>query len=193
MTTTSSTAGTSALASAGRRADKPGRDGKRTFHWERVPPKTVGSRHHVPLAPLAVEALREWYTRQAEEAAALGAADKQPTGLVFTSPKGYPWHARAITEEWWKALAKAELPSVRFHDLRHTAATIALSSGYTLEDVKQLLGHSTITLTSNTYSHPLATRMRDVVVGMEATLTRSRTRSGSEPGTAREDPGERPV
>jgi integrase len=58
----------------------------------------------------------------------------------------------------------------RFHDLRHAAATFALSQGFTLEDVKNLLGHSSIVLTSNTYGHVLEQRQLAVARGMDAVL-----------------------
>lgn len=59
----------------------------------------------------------------------------------------------------------------RFHDLRHAAATFLLAQGTTLEDVKQLLGHSSITLTSNTYGHVLEQRQRQVARAMDAVLS----------------------
>ena len=68
------------------------------------------------------------------------------------------------------ALERAGLPRSRFHDLRHAAATFLLAQGMTLEDVKQLLGHSSITLTSNTYGHVLEQRQRAVARGMDAVL-----------------------
>jgi site-specific recombinase XerD len=54
--------------------------------------------------------------------------------------------------------------------LRHAAATVLLAQGYTLQDVKNLLGHSSIVLTSYTYGHVLARRQRDVARGMDAVL-----------------------
>jgi integrase len=62
------------------------------------------------------------------------------------------------------------LPPSRFHDLRHAAATFALSQGFTLEDVKNLLGHSSIVLTSNMYGHVLEQRQTAVAKGMDAVL-----------------------
>jgi polyhydroxybutyrate depolymerase len=58
----------------------------------------------------------------------------------------------------------------RFHDLRHAAATYLLSQGMTLEDVKNLLGHSSITLTSNTYGHVLEKRQHQVAQAMDVVL-----------------------
>jgi integrase len=77
------------------------------------------------------------------------------TGHVFATMSGRPHHAATISRAFDKALTRAELPDVRFHDLRHSAATFLLAQGMTLEDAKQLLVHSSITLTSNTYGHVL--------------------------------------
>ena len=67
-------------------------------------------------------------------------------------------------------LERAGLPHSRFHDLRHAAATFLLAQGFTLEDVKNLLGHSSIVLTSNTYGHVLEQRQRQVAQGMDTVL-----------------------
>jgi len=75
-----------------------------------------------------------------------------------------------VTRAFQRALARAGLPKSRFHDLRHSAATFALAQGFTLEDVKHLLGHSSIVLTSNTYGHVLEQRQREVARGMDAVL-----------------------
>ena len=63
------------------------------------------------------------------------------------------------------ALSRAGLPHSRFHDLRHAAATFLLGQGFTLEDVKNLLGHSSITLTSNTYGDVDERRQQQVAGG----------------------------
>ena len=83
-----------------------------------------------------------------------------------------PHHAATITRGFQDALDRAELPDVRFHDLRHSAATFLLAQGMTLEDVKNQLGHSTIVLTSNTYGHVLEQRRRQVAAAMDAVLGR---------------------
>jgi integrase len=92
------------------------------------------------------------------------------SGHVFATMIGRPHHAATITRCFRKALTRAELPVVRFHDLRHSAATFLLAQGMTLEDVKQLLGHSSIVLTSNTYGHVLEQRQRQVAQAMEVVL-----------------------
>ncbi len=75
-----------------------------------------------------------------------------------------------MTREFRAALDRAGLPRSRFHDLRHATATFLLGQGMTLEDVKQLLGHSSITLTSNTYGHVLEQRQRQVAQAMDSVL-----------------------
>jgi integrase len=92
------------------------------------------------------------------------------SGHVFTTTIGTPIEAGAVTRAFHAALDRAELPSSRFHDLRHAAATFALSQGFTLEDVKQLLGHSSIVLTSNTYGRVLEQRQLAVARGMDVVL-----------------------
>ena len=74
-----------------------------------------------------------------------------------------------ISRAFEQALARAELPHTRFHDLRHSAATF-LSQGFGLEDVKNLLGHWTIVLTSNTYGHVLEQRQQEIARGMDVVL-----------------------
>ncbi len=92
------------------------------------------------------------------------------SGHVFATMRGRPHHAATITRAFQVALDRAGLPDVRFHDLRHSAATFLLAQGMTLEDVKNQLGHSTIVLTSNTYGHVLEQRQREVARAMDAGL-----------------------
>ena len=77
------------------------------------------------------------------------------SGLVFTSPIGTPLDPRNVTREFRSMLIAASVPLVRFHDLRHTAATLLLSQGVDPRTIMETLGHSQISLTLNTYSHVL--------------------------------------
>jgi integrase len=92
------------------------------------------------------------------------------SGHVFTTTIGTPLHAASVTRAFHRALVRAGLPRSRFHDLRHAAATFFLAQGFTLEDVKNLLGHSSIVLSSNTYGHVLEQRQHQVARGMDAVL-----------------------
>lgn len=77
-------------------------------------------------------------------------------GMVFTSRTGTPvMRQDLITRSFKPLLKKAGLPDIRFHDLRHTCATLLLVKGVHAKLVQELLGHSTISITLDTYSHVL--------------------------------------
>jgi integrase len=132
-------------------------------------PKTDRSRRNVMLPDSVVTALRAHRTQQRKERLVSGSRWVD-SGHVFTTLHGTPYHAATITRAFKAALTRAGLPACRFHDLRHAAATFLLAQGMTLEDVKNLLGHSSITLTSNTYGHVLEQRQRQVAAAMDAVL-----------------------
>lgn len=128
--------------------------------WALVEPKTTDSWRTVHLAPHVVAALREHRERMLAEAAK---AETWPFYRhVFLTPAGRPYHSAKLLDTWYALLTKLELPRVTFHQLRHSAATNALAVGATLEDVKQMLGHSSIRVTSDVYAHPDAGRAREV-------------------------------
>jgi integrase len=110
-------------------------------------------------------------TRQLEERLAAGGTWEE-TGLVFTSPIGTALDSRNVTREFHVLLEAAGLPSIRFHDLRHTAATLLLAQGVDPRTIMETLGHSQISLTLNTYSHVLLALQADAAVKMNAILTR---------------------
>jgi integrase len=132
-------------------------------------PKTERSRRTVMLPDVVVAALQAHRTRQRMERLVAGSRWVH-SGHVFATTIGTPLEAAVVTRAFQRALERAGLPKSRFHDLRHAAATFALAQGFTLEDVKNLLGHSSIVLTSNTYGHVLEQRQRAVAKGMDAVL-----------------------
>ena len=79
----------------------------------------------------------------------------QESGLVFTSPIGSALDPGSVTREFRAMLKTAGLPAIRFHDLRHPAATLLLSQGVDPRTIMETLGHSQISLTMNTYSYVL--------------------------------------
>jgi integrase len=78
---------------------------------------------------------------------------------------------RNVTRKFHVLLASAQLPAVRFHDLRHTAATLLLAQGVDLRTIMEILGHSQISLTLNTYGHVLPALQVDAAAQLDAILT----------------------
>ena len=97
--------------------------------------------------------LREHRVRQAEERLAVGAAWQDETGLVFTHPDGTPLHPDSITKHFKRRVRDAGLPWVKLHGLRHTHATLMLEAGVHIKVVQERLGHSSIAITGDVYSH----------------------------------------
>lgn len=79
--------------------------------------------------------------------------NKQTKGLIFKSLNGTPLTPRNVLRHFYSVLDDLDIPRIRFHDLRHTAATILLQKDVHPKKVQELLGHSSITLTLDTYSH----------------------------------------
>lgn len=117
-------------------------------------PKTEGSERVVALDDGTIAALRAHRTRQKAERLAAGTGWTD-TGLVFTKQDGTALHPATITDLLHALTAAAGLPPVRLHDLRHGAATIALAAGTDMKIVQEMLGHSSITLTADTYTSVL--------------------------------------
>jgi integrase len=116
-------------------------------------PKTKGSRRPVHLTDMAVAVLKTHLERQLEEIERLGDLYRD-NGLVFTSGVGTlinPTNLRR--RSFAPMLQRAGLPRVRFHDLRHTCATLLFSKGAHPKHVQELLGHATVAITLDTYSH----------------------------------------
>src|SRR5215210_1776055 len=119
------------------------------------PPKTSKSRRSIRIPRLALHALRRHRAGQLEERMKV-AGLWQDHDLVFTTGVGTPIsRGDLITRSFKPLLQQANLPTVRFHDLRHTCAKLLLSRGTHVKLVKELLGHSTIAVTLDTYSHVL--------------------------------------
>ena len=119
-----------------------------------VEPKTTKSARTIPLSPNLVALLKAHKTTQARRRLEIGKLWQNTLDLVFTNDGGAPHERNYVTKRFKDALAATGLPVVRFHDLRHSAATLMLErNGGDLKAVSSTLGHSTITLTANTYAH----------------------------------------
>lgn len=74
-------------------------------------------------------------------------------GFVFTNGTGGPLHANSMMYQFEKLTTAVSLPKIRFHDLRHTSATLLLAKGIHPKIVQERLGHADISMTLNRYSH----------------------------------------
>ena len=136
-----------------------------------VPPKTKRSRRTLVMPTMIVEGLREHEKRQVAEKLWAG-SQWQESGLVFANRFGRPTQARRVIEQFHTALAEAGIRRVRFHDLRHSCATLLLVQGVSPRVVMEVLGHSEIALTMNAYSHVVPELQREAAQRMQAILER---------------------
>jgi integrase len=119
-----------------------------------VEPKTRRSRRTLPLTAGAVAALRAQRQRQLEDRLRAGRRWQQRADdLVWTTSTGAALDGVELTRTFQRLLAAAGLPRMRFHDLRHGCASLLIAQGVDLRTVMEVLGHSTITLTADTYAH----------------------------------------
>lgn len=136
-------------------------------------PKTRGSRRTVKLTKAACDALRSHLNRQLGEIDQAGGLWRPGgfDGLVFASEVGQPLDRRKVTARHLKPLLKrAGLPDIRFHDLRHTCATLLLMRNVNPKVVSEMLGHATIAITLDTYSHVLPNMRDQAASAMEEAL-----------------------
>jgi integrase len=149
------------------------------------PPKSDAGRRVVALDKTTIAALRDHQLRQQAERAAAGTRWTE-TGYVFTTPVGRPVSPDRITRLFAKLVADSGLPPVTLHGLRHGAATLALAGGTDLKVVQDQLGHSTITLTADTYTSVLPETARAAAERTAAVLFPARpTATGGKPAARR--------
>jgi integrase len=125
--------------------------------------------HTVDLSQRAVEALRSHRKRQMEE----HKSGRRMAGhdLVFATTIGTPLDAPNIINRHFKPLLKrAQMPDIRWHDLRHTYATLLLAKGVHPKYVQAALGHASIQLTLDTYSHWMPSMGRDTATAVDDAL-----------------------
>ena len=134
-------------------------------------PKSAKSRRSVQLTARAIDALRQHRAAQSSERLRLGSLWEN-NDLVFPGYSGQPMRSYSLTGNPFKRLLKrADLPqATRFHDLRHTCATLLLLKGVHPKFVQELLGHATISITLDTYSHVLPAMGDQASKAMEEAL-----------------------
>jgi integrase len=137
-------------------------DGKLCF----VRPKSKASIRTIAIPDGLVAVLRSHRKRQLQERMLAG-SDWRDFGLAFTTKRGTPIEPRNFTRDFKRMLKKVGLSgSLRLHDLRHSCASLLLSQNVHPRVVMELLGHSQISLTMNTYSHVVPSLMREAAEKM---------------------------
>jgi integrase len=133
-------------------------------------PKTKSSRRNIVLAGFALEALRQHRIRQEEVRRLAGDLWEDHDYVFCTSLGKHLDPGYGVLVQLKMLLKKAGLPEIRFHDLRHSAATLLLSNGVHPKVVQEILGHSEISMTMDIYSHTLPTMQRDAMDRLNRTF-----------------------
>jgi integrase len=130
-------------------------------------PKTKKGRRLIVLDPATVSALRKLRTEQMKVHLRQGLSwrESQP---VFVTEAGHPYHPERVSKLFAQAAKQAGLPRIRLHDLRHTYATLALGAGVHPKVISERLGHASIAITLDCYSHCLPTLSEEAAARVAA-------------------------
>ncbi len=134
------------------------------------PPKTKAGRRKIQLGP---ETLKRLEAQRAKQAA-LQVANGNPwteDSLMFTNSLGTFLDDSKVSKEFKKVLKKAGLPSIRFHDLRHTSISFLLEMGTPVNTVQQRSGHSKASVTTDIYGHPIGHSQEEAAEKIEEKIT----------------------
>jgi integrase len=143
---------------------------------QELQPKSQTSRRTVVLPRLAIEALLRQQERIRDQQA-VADEDWKPNNLVHPSAVGTPMETSSIWRHWKRLLARTGFPDMRFHDLRHTTANLLLAQGVPIKAVSEILGHSSIGITADTYGgtveriHHEAMRSLDALLAPQSSIS----------------------
>jgi integrase len=121
------------------------------------------------LPAVAISALRRHQAKQDQERSESG-DEWRESGMVFTSTIGTPLDARHVIRRHHAILKAAKIPHLRFHDLRHSAATLLLAQGVSPKYISQLLGHKQVSFTMQTYAHVIRETQQELADKMDEIL-----------------------
>lgn len=133
------------------------------------PTKTKRSRRTLPLPERAAEALKRRHAIQDGSRRAAGHA-WEDTGLVFITKIGTPIEPSNLRRTFDKDIAAAGVRRIRFHDMRHTCASLLLSQGVQMRVAMEILGHSNMAITSDIYSHVAPAALKSASAAMNSAL-----------------------
>lgn len=154
-----------------------------------IEPKTARSKRTVHVAEETIRALQD-HRAHVHNLRAKAKARWQEHDLVFPSSIGTPLGTYTLNRTWWALIASAKLPRIRFHDLRHTYASLALAQKISPKVVSERLGHANVAFTLQTYAHVYEEEHRAAALdsaqlfsprATTAATTRPRKRSAAKP------------
>lgn len=131
--------------------------------------KNASSRRTFPLIPEAMEIFKAAKCQEEQNRIAFG-NQYQENSYVFKWPDGHTYSPDYISHRFNDLLKKYDLPHIRFHELRHSCASLLISMGWSLKDVQEWLGHSDIQMTANIYSHLDTTRKNGIAMSLAEKL-----------------------
>lgn len=132
--------------------------------------KTQAGERTLQIDQSLTKILREHLRNLDEEQALHGKAWKDTLNLIFVTETGAPIHGSDLLQHFNRVLKRAKLPKIRFHDLRHTAATLMLADGIPLVTVSKILGHSSPAVTAKIYAHALDESKSIAIAGLSQKL-----------------------
>lgn len=141
-------------------------------------PKTAAGRRAVAIDPATVELLREHRLRQLRERHLLGLGAQSPDDLVFAAPDGAPLNPALFTDAFDRRVRAAGVARITFHGVRHTAATLMLTAGVHPKVVQERLGHASVSITLDLYSHSVPSLQVEAASKMGALIFAPRERPG---------------
>jgi len=144
------------------------------------PPKTKRSSRVVPLDQGTVAVLHAHRVAQQRDRAVWGDA-WHDTDLVFTREDGRALRPDSVTHLFWQLTARAGVPRIRLHDVRHTSASVALAAGVPIKVVSDRLGHSSTAITADLYTHVIPAVAQDAAERIAALIPRAAGRPGPGP------------
>jgi len=134
-------------------------------------PKSKKGHRTIRLSTIALEALRSHHERQLQEKQKVGPG-YHDQGLVFTTTIGTPLDAQNVVNRHFKPLLRAAgLPHIRYHDLRHTCATLLARKNVNPKVVQDTLGHASLSMTLGVYSHVQAAMKDEAAAAMDSTFS----------------------
>jgi integrase len=158
----------------------------RTFNMGRFfTPKTKGSARRIDLAPMLVKALAAWKLKSGGKDDDLvfysvcSDQDKEKSKEPEMDVRGPMNYSNMVQRHFWKALKKAEIPRIRFHDLRHTFASLLIEQGENIKYIQSQLGHSSPTVTLNVYAHLMKGENQEAACRLEKSIfSKNRSQNG---------------